>query len=201
MSVVTLVSGGIDSSLLALLIKEQGIHQFPLFVDYGQLSLQQEWAACKTFHRQHKLSIPKKINLSGFGKTIISGITCNKLDVKNNAFLPGRNFLFLLAGSSYAYQKEANAVAIGLLNEDVHIFPDQTNEFLADAQVAIARALGKNIKVLAPLMTFNKGDILELARVRGISNTYSCHSGNKRPCGICISCLEIINAKKGKGEK
>jgi len=201
MSVVTLVSGGIDSSLLALLIKEQGIHQFPLFIDYGQLSLKQEWAACKAFHRHHKLSIPKKINLSGFGKTIISGITCNSLNVKDNAFLPGRNFLFLLAGSSYAYQKEANAVAIGLLNEDVHIFPDQTNEFLADAQVAIARALGKDIKVLAPLMTFNKGDILELARMRGISKTYSCHSGNQEPCGICISCLEILNAQKVKGEK
>ncbi|MEN6318926.1 MAG: 7-cyano-7-deazaguanine synthase [Syntrophaceae bacterium] len=201
MSIVTLVSGGIDSSLLALLIKEQGIPQFPLFVDYGQLSLQQEWAACKAFHKQHDLSIPKKVNLSGFGKTIISGITCNNLDVKNNAFLPGRNFLFLLAGSSYAYQKEANAVAIGLLNEDVSIFPDQTSEFLEAAQGAIARALGKNIKILAPLMTLNKGDILELAKLRSISNTYSCHSGNKEPCGVCISCLEMLHAKEEKGEK
>jgi len=201
MSIVTLVSGGIDSALLALLIKEQGINQFPLFVDYGQLSLKQEWAACRAFHKQHGLSPPKKINLSGFGKTIISGITCNSINVRDNAFLPGRNLLFLLAGSSYAYQKETSAVAIGLLNEDVSIFPDQTNEFLADAQVAITRALGKNIKILAPLMTFNKGDILELAKKRGISNTYSCHSGNDEPCGICISCLEILNAQKEKGEK
>jgi 7-cyano-7-deazaguanine synthase len=50
-------------------------------------------------------------------------------------------------------------------------------------------------------MTFNKGDILKLAKIRGISNTYSCHSGTKEPCGICISCLEILNAKRGKGER
>src|SRR6266704_3346886 len=156
MSVVTLVSGGLDSALLAVMIKEQGIQQYPLFVDYGQLCKKSEWQSCKELHKRQKLPSPQKINLSGFGKTIPSGLTSACLDVKDDAFLPGRNLLFLLAGSSYAFKKGADAVAIGLLNEDVSIFPDQTNYFLEKAQDTISHALGRQIKVLAPLMMFNK---------------------------------------------
>ena len=36
MSIVTLVSGGLDSTLVAKLAQEQGLQIFPLFVDYGQ---------------------------------------------------------------------------------------------------------------------------------------------------------------------
>ena len=36
MSIVTLVSGGLDSTLVALLTRDAGIQQHPLFIDYGQ---------------------------------------------------------------------------------------------------------------------------------------------------------------------
>lgn len=199
MSVVTLVSGGIDSALMAIMAKEQGIRQFPLFVDYGQLSRKKEWAACKSILKRHGLPTPTKMDLSGFGKVIISGLTSKALDIKGEAFLPGRNLLFLLAGSSYAYQQGTDAVAIGLLNENISLFPDQTSMFLEFAQRAIANALGREIKILAPLMVFNKGDILELAIQRQLSGTYSCHAGTEVPCKVCIACREIFNASTPKG--
>ena len=37
--IVTLVSGGFDSTLMSLMAQEEGIQLFPLFVDYGQLGL------------------------------------------------------------------------------------------------------------------------------------------------------------------
>ena len=33
MSVVNLVSGGLDSTLIAVMMREEGIEQFPLFID------------------------------------------------------------------------------------------------------------------------------------------------------------------------
>lgn len=200
MSIVVLVSGGIDSTLMSVMVKEQGIEQFPLYINYGQLCYDQEWAACKALHRNHELPMPLKMNLSGFGKVIESGLTRKTKDVKKDAFLPGRNLLFLLAGSSYAFQKGASAVAIGLLNEDKSIFPDQTSTFLENAQKTIYMSYGKEIKILAPLMMFNKGDVINLSKQHGICGTYSCHSGGEKPCGKCISCLEILNSKKTKGD-
>ena len=55
MSIVALVSGGIDSSLMALLAKTEGIIQHPLFIDYGQLGREKELNACRAIHAAHGL--------------------------------------------------------------------------------------------------------------------------------------------------
>ena len=195
MSIITLVSGGIDSSLMALLAKEEGITQHPLFLDYGQLSCNKELNSCRHIHAVWGLSEPVVMDLSGFGKTISSGITDNNKDIFADAFLPGRNMLFLLAGYSYAYQKGASAVAIGLLNEETHLFPDQTKEFLYQAEAMFSLGTSRAIKIIAPLMRFFKSDVLRLAQKYGLTDTYSCHSGFSKPCGVCVSCREILAAR------
>ncbi len=47
MSMVTLVSGGLDSTVMAVLAKEEGLTQHPLFIDYGQLGCRRELRACR----------------------------------------------------------------------------------------------------------------------------------------------------------
>ena len=197
MSIVTLVSGGLDSTLMALLVKEEKIEQFPLFIDYGQICREQELKACNIVHKNLGLPTPVIMNVSGFGALISSGLTDPSKRVNEDAFLPGRNLLFLLAGSAYAYQTNSNAVAIALLSEKNCIFPDQTNTFISRAQEIIDLALGRDIKIIAPLMQFSKAEVLRLATKKGISDTYSCHSGTETPCGKCISCIERNDAMKG----
>jgi 7-cyano-7-deazaguanine synthase len=172
------------------MMKEEGICSYPLFVDYGQLCAQREWAACLAVHTKFGLPKPERIDISGFGKLIISGLTSSTKDVNVDAFTPGRNLLFLLVGAAYAFQLGANAVAIGLLSEQFSLFPDQKRTFIESAAKAIQSAMGKEIKVTTPLFEFSKGDVLELALRRGITGTYSCHKGTDKPCGYCISCLE-----------
>lgn len=196
MSIVTLVSGGIDSSLMALLAKKEGIIQHPLFIDYGQLGREKELGACKAIHTAHGLPEPVVITLSGFGEIISSGLTDREKDIFADAFLPGRNLLFLLAGAAYAYQVNANAVTIGLLNEETHLFPDQTTQFLILAEAMLSLCMGKNIRIIAPLMKFYKSDVLELAKSYGLTGTYSCHSGHDEPCGVCVSCKELFSAQR-----
>ncbi len=198
MAIVTLVSGGLDSSLIGLLASEEGVEQYPLFIDYGQLAANQEWLACLRIHKRFGLPIPARMNISGFGRVIPCGLTDNSLRANEDAFLPGRNLLFLVAGASYCYSKKASAVAIGLLNEAYRIFPDQSSNFVEHSERVIQTALGHRIRILTPLMAFSKIDVVSMAGNRGITGTYSCHAGFEKPCGTCISCREIDAAMKGE---
>ncbi len=196
MTVVSLVSGGLDSTLLAVLAEECGIEQHPLFVDYGQRSRDMEFAACQRAMREHGLREPRVAQLSGYGTLIRSGLTDPSMDVMEDAFTPGRNLMFLLVGAAYGYTIHANAVAIGLLHESSSLFPDQTPSFILTAEQLLTAALGRALKVLTPLSEFTKADVVRLARQKGIEGTYSCHSGGRVPCGVCIACREF-NSKEG----
>lgn len=191
MSIVTLVSGGLDSTLVAKLAIEEGLRIYPLFVDYGQRARERELTACKLAMQTLGLSEPEIADLSGFGKLIRSGLTDPSLHIIDDAFTPGRNMLFLLTAAAYAHQKDADAISIGLLHESTSLFPDQTAKFLAEAECMITLCMGRQIKVLAPLALFTKSDVVALAAEKGITQTYSCHLGEENACGNCISCNEF----------
>jgi 7-cyano-7-deazaguanine synthase len=190
MSIVTLVSGGLDSTLMSVLIKEEKIKQFPLFINYGQLSYKEELKSLQL--NQKHLALPpfKIVNLCDYGRLIKSGITNKNLDVFYDAFLPNRNLFFMIVASSYAYELKADAVAIGFLNDTNHIFFDQTQEFIKNINKLISRNLDYRINFITPLIKLKKQDVVELAKIKGITEYYSCHSGKKVPCGQCIACKE-----------
>lgn len=194
MSIVSLVSGGLDSILMEMLINEEEIEQYPLFIDYGQLCKEAEWKACLSIHKKYNFPIPKIMDLKGFGKLISSGLTDLKARLNEDAFLPGRNLLFLLAGCAYAFQTNSNAVAIGLLNDKYRLFPDQTEVFIRKTESLINVSMGNKIKIITPLMIFSKSDIIKMAQIKGITGTYSCHAGVYPPCGRCVSCIEFKDA-------
>jgi len=196
MSIVTLVSGGLDSTLMSLLAQEEGVVLSPLFVDYGQLAAAREWTACTLLHKRHGLPTVTRMDVSGYGRAVPSGITDGTMRVNEDAFLPGRNLLFLLCGAAYAYRVRAEGVAIGLLNPENRLFPDQTDDFLRKAEDVIETAMGRRFRVLAPLIEFTKADVLALAAARGLHDTYSCHAGTSEPCGKCVACIEIARAKE-----
>lgn len=192
MSIVTLVSGGLDSLLVACLAKEEGLVQFPLFVDYGQRARDQEYSAC--LKGMARLGLPKPVtaSLAGYGQLIRSGLTDKSQRVYEDAYTPGRNMLFLLLGAAYAAKVGADAVSIGLLHEDTSLFPDQTGTFLRSAEATLELAVAKSVRVLAPLADFHKRDVVRLAEEKGLTGSYSCHLGEAEPCGACIACREFI---------
>jgi 7-cyano-7-deazaguanine synthase len=196
-SLVNMVSGGLDSTLVGVMAREEGIAVHPLFIDYGQRAARREWESCQRVHAQLSLPAPTRMDLSGFGQVIRSGLTCGELDVKLDAFTPGRNLLFLLMGSAYAYQLGAAAVSVGLLAERFSLFPDQRSAFVEHAERAIETALGRRIRVVTPLADFSKADVVKLALEKGVAGTYSCHVGGSQPCGQCISCLEFERNEGG----
>lgn len=197
MGIVTLVSGGMDSILMSILASDEGIRLIPLFVDYGQLGADREWSTCQRLHNQLVLPKPHRMDLSGFGVSVPSGITSTELDIDKDAFLPGRNLLLILAAAAFAYSRDCTAIAIGLLASRTCIFPDQTEDFISLAEDMVEKAMGRRITVLAPLRGFIKKDIIDRLAERAVTGTYSCHSGARSPCGVCIACKEITSARGG----
>ena len=100
--------------------------------------------------------------------------------------------MLLLIASSFAIQNNCNAVSIGLLDERTVLFPDQTDDFLISAENTISKALGTKVEIITPLRDFTKQDVIDMAKEKGVINTYSCHAGGNEPCGNCISCQEFI---------
>lgn len=177
---------------MALLTKEEGIVQYPLFINYGQLSKDKEMKTCLINFERYQLPTPKIIQLSGYGELLSSGLTDPEKRIFEDAFLPCRNLMFLTIGAAYAHQTNSNAVSIGLLDEAFGLFPDQTKSFIRDTELLVSKALGRSINVLTPLMSFTKADVVNLAREKQISGTYSCHAGTDIPCGVCVACREYI---------
>lgn len=192
MKVVPLVSGGLDSTVMSLLIQEEGLEQFPLFVDYGQLNLEREKRACFANFLKHDLPQPKVIHLPGYGAFFSSGLTDPNKQIFEDAFLPGRNMLFLLCAAALAYEVKGDALAVGFLDERLSLFPDQRRDFADLAGALLSQIMSRPIRVLTPLIQFSKVEVLAIAKERGISETYSCHAGTETPCGVCVACTEYI---------
>lgn len=191
MKTVNLASGGLDSSVASVLIRDSGDSVLPLFVDYGQRSAEHEWKSCLAVHSSLGLPAPTRVDLRGYGELIQSGLTTRSLDIVKDAFTPGRNLLLLLVGSAFAHQVGADRVCLGLLSGRNALFPDQTDSFVSAATTVLREMLGYEMKIVLPLRDFSKADVVQLARELGVVGTYSCHSGMDEPCGVCISCKEF----------
>ncbi len=191
MRAVVLASGGLDSTLLALLATDEGYDVYPLFVNFGQLAASTEQRHCAQAMKRHGVRQPEIADIRGFGDLIPSGLTRDNLHVVDDAFTPGRNTLFLLCAASFAARVGADVIFIGLLDERFHLFSDQTKEFIKRAQSLFELSVGKPIEVRAPLMAFSKAEVIAMAAARSVGPTYSCHTGDEEPCGVCIACQEF----------
>ena len=191
MSMVLLASGGLDSTLSAVLAAEKDVVTYPLFVDYGQRSKRLELDACIRNYERLGLPTVNVVDVSGFGDLYKSSLINPDTDIVADAFLPGRNLLLLLMGATYACDIGATSISIGLLKEEFSWFPDQTRGFLNQAQEIISLMTRVDFQIVAPLMEFTKKDVVMLAKEKGVYDTYSCHTGEKTPCGSCIACREF----------
>ena len=75
LSIVTLMSGGLDSCLMSVLTDETGRSQKPLFINYGQLNAEREYESALKHCEKFGYKTPVTINISGYGQVITSGLT------------------------------------------------------------------------------------------------------------------------------
>jgi len=201
---VVLLSGGLDSSTaLAWAIKEQGWQCTTLAFDYGQrhrIELQASAEVAKAYGVKDHRVIAVDLPVIG-GSALTSDIDVPKDAADENeipvTYVPARNLVFLSLAAGLAESVAAEKIVIGANVVDYSGYPDCRPEFLdAFVKTALlgtkAGAEGRDMQVVAPLISLDKSEIITLGLKLGVDYalTRSCYDpkDDGMPCGHCDSC-------------
>ena len=207
-SAVVLLSGGLDSATAAAWATREGFSLSALSIDYGQrhrVELDAARAVARALGITDHVVLP--IDLAAFGGSalvdpaipvpkgrdetaIASGIP--------TTYVPARNTVFLALALGMAETRGAEAIVLGVNAIDYSGYPDCRPEFVAAFERLAALATkagveGRPTRILAPLQSLSKADIIRLGLALGLDYglTTSCYdpAADGRPCGSCDSCL------------
>lgn len=199
---VILVSGGLDSTTVLAMAREQGYACYTLSFDYGQRHraelLAAERVSAALGDVEHKVV---RLNLDSIGG---SALTDAAIDVPEEAtegipvtYVPARNTVFLAIALGWAEVLDAQDIFIGVNAVDYSGYPDCRPAFIeafeATANLATRAGVeGRRISIHTPLMHLGKGDIIAEGIRLGVDYalTVSCYqaSDDGRACGRCDAC-------------
>ena len=207
---IILLSGGLDSLVsLGLGMEKYGI-SLALTFDYGQKALEQEIMTSKNIcdyykieHKIIKLDWLKNVTHTALveDKELPEGIDNPEASAKS-VWVPNRNGLFLNIAGSFADGNDYDYIIIGANKEEGQTFPDNTQEFIDRINAEFEFSTQKHPKVVAPLINYDKNDIVKQAIEHNIPLEFvrSCYSDGKKHCGKCESCTRLKNALIANGD-
>ena len=204
---VVLLSGGLDSMVVAALALEAGYRVNALTIDYNQRH-RREIDAARTIAA--KLGAARHVvlplDLRQFGGSALTGdIPVPKDGVKPGdipvTYVPARNLVFLSLTLAWAEALASRDIFIGVNALDYSGYPDCRPEFiegfarLADLATK-AGAQGSSFAIHAPLQHLGKADIAREAIRLGLdpAMSWSCYDpqpdgrDGMKACGLCDSC-------------
>ena len=200
---VAVVSGGMDSTVLAYMMKAEGVTDLTLLsVDYGQRHNKELAFAART---ASKLDAPHEIaDLRGITHLLSgSALTSSDVAVPDGHYaeesmkatvVPNRNMILLAVAVGLAVSREAEFVATGVHAGDHFIYPDCRPDFISALNVSAQ--LGTEgfgaVQVKAPFVQMTKTEIASLGWELGVpwEDTWSCYKGGDVHCGTCGTCVE-----------
>jgi len=201
MKLVTLCSGGLDSTTLAYHLADQGDEQTLLFINYGQQHLKEHASAvlCSL-----DLGVPLK-NVAITGKGIFkSALTVPKLEIPRGEYtlenlattvVPNRNSVMANLAAALCVSLDYDGIAMAMHSGDHAVYPDCTPQFVLALEYLLSIATGRprrRLVVHAPFVNKSKVDIVTLGAGLGVpfEKTWSCYVGGKWHCGTCSPCAE-----------
>lgn len=199
---VILLSGGLDSMVVAALAREQGYRLNALTIDYNQRHRREIDAAVRiagALDARRHVVLPLDLRQFG-GSALTSDIDVPKDGLGPDipvTYVPARNLVFLSLTLAWAEALGARDVFIGVNALDYSGYPDCRPEFISGfedlANVATkAGAQGERFHIHAPLQHFGKADIAREAHRLGLDTamSWSCYDPQPdgRACGLCDSC-------------
>ncbi|MBU6267589.1 MAG: 7-cyano-7-deazaguanine synthase QueC [Sphingomonadales bacterium] len=199
---VVLVSGGLDSMVVAGLAREAGYRIHALTIDYNQRhrrELQSASAIAQKLGAERHVVLPLDLRQFG-GSALTSEVDVPKAGVGADipvTYVPARNLVFLSLTLAWAEALGAFDIFIGVNALDYSGYPDCRPEFIAGFQdlarlATKAGANGDQFTIHAPLQYLGKADIvreaLRLELDPGLS--WSCYDPQPdgTACGLCDSC-------------
>lgn len=210
---VCIMSGGMDSTLCAALAKREGYEIIALHFDYEQRTAARERRAFNDVC--DALEVAKRLNLdvSFIAKIGGNALTDTSISVPKggltheipSTYVPFRNGIFIAIAAALAEKEGAQAVFIGVVEEDSSGYPDCTAEFIACMSDAInaGTAPATHIKIVTPLVNLSKADIVAKSlEIRSpVHLTWSCYEREDAACGKCDSCRLRLRGFKKAGAK
>jgi 7-cyano-7-deazaguanine synthase len=207
-SAIVLLSGGLDSMVVAGLAREAGYALVALTIDYNQRHrIELESAAKIAAHLGAVEHITLPLDLTRFGGSALTAdIDVPKEGVAEDAipvtYVPARNTIFLSLCLGLAEARGARDLWIGVNALDYSGYPDCRPEFIRSfedmANLATKAGIeGDGFNVHTPLLHMSKADIATEAARLGLDAgmSWSCYdpspdsvSGVFRACGRCDAC-------------
>ncbi|MBA3028665.1 MAG: 7-cyano-7-deazaguanine synthase QueC [Desulfobacteraceae bacterium] len=202
---VVLSSGGLDSTTVMAMVKDQGYDLYSLSFDYGQRHIYELEAAkkvAKAFGAKDHLVI--KIDLRKIGGSALTDdipvpktgrISENEIPA---TYVPARNTIFLSFALSWAEVLCCPDIFIGVNALDYSGYPDCRPEYIhayeTMANLGVKAAVEGKIRfrIQTPLIHMTKARIITTGLSLGVdySLTHSCYDPVPKglACGKCDSC-------------
>jgi 7-cyano-7-deazaguanine synthase len=202
---VILLSGGVDSTVLAYKLASDGVALHAVSYRYGQRHADREIAAAsrtaeRLYARHSVIELHPRIfaptALTGFGE--VPWLPTTDRDGTKPVVVPGRNTIFLVGAASVATYDDATTVYFAPTKDDITSFADCRPGYLA-AINSLLNAAELEPEVIAPFMRMTKQDVVRLGAELGVpwQDTYSCYVGGPRHCGKCGSTRPLPRRRGG----
>lgn len=205
---VVLLSGGLDSTTVLAVAKDEGFDPYAISFRYGQRHAVEIDAARRVADAAGVARhVVCDIDLRVFGgSALTTEVDVPKHDSADDlsddeipiTYVPARNTVFLSFALAYAETIECTDIFIGVNALDYSGYPDCRPEYIAAyeqmANLATRAGVeGNKIKIHTPLINLTKAETVQLGTRLGVdySLTLSCYDPDSagRSCGHCDSCL------------
>lgn len=217
MKAVVLLSGGLDSSVAAAMLRARGARLQALFADYGQRAAPAEARASRRVART--LGIPwMRLDLRWLGALGGNALTSRAralprpsgpmLDDPRAArrtaaavWVPNRNGVLLNCAAAIAEARGYDAVAAGFNREEAATFPDNSRAYMRALDAAFRFSTRARVRVVSPTAGMTKAEIVRWAVRHGfdVSLCWPCYESGRAPCGTCESCRRFRRAAESHG--
>ncbi|ACM92369.1 ExsB protein [Nautilia profundicola AmH] len=197
---VVILSGGMDSTTAAFIAKSEGYEIIPVHFNYSQRTEKRELKAFNDICDYLNLDNRYIIDIPFFKQIGASALVDENIDVPVDGVKPGipvtyvpfRNGIFLSIAAAVAEKEGAEAIYIGVVEEDSSGYPDCTEDFIQNMQKAVNSGTKPetNIEIKTPLVHLKKEDIVKTAVKYNVPLhlTWSCYKNEDEACGVCDSC-------------
>ncbi len=200
-----IMSGGMDSTLAAYIMKKEGYDIIALHFNYDQRTQEKELECYRKIVENLGVINSYEIDLEFFKQIGASALTDHNIEVPTGGVedgvpvthVPYRNGIFLSIAASIAEKEGAEVLSIGVVEEDSSGYPDCREEFISSIQKAINLGTkdDTHLEIKMPLVHLKKSEIVKESIKYDVPLhlTWSCYKNSQSACSVCDSCRLRLN--------